>query len=260
MIGLRTSCEALRHQLSAFVDGELPGGEMLRVAEHLQICRECAREAAELRGLGDGLREAVSQLPPAPALGGLADGVISRVAAEAAQSWRAVLARAMEDWHWAIVGLGSVAATSTTMLFVWMLLSFGPEPASNESLAALMNNLRRPAGTVILMATPIGHDQEATLMLLDNGGSDGSGAGLGTLPPEFTTQTDRDLVEALTDVVTDKGRLVNLDSMQPDARRYAEWLMDEISRIKSAGTAGAPGLKVHLVGLVTTTGVTAKGL
>ena len=84
MIGLRTSCEALRHQLSAFVDGELPGGAMLRLAEHLQVCRECAREAAELRGLGDGLREAVSQLPPAPALGGLADGVISRVAAEAA--------------------------------------------------------------------------------------------------------------------------------------------------------------------------------
>jgi hypothetical protein len=259
MIGLRTTCQALRFQLSAFVDGELPGGEMLRVAEHLQICRECAREVAELRGLGDGLRDAASQLAPAPALAGLADGVISRVGAEAAQSWRAVFARAMEDWHWAIVGFGSVAATSTTLLFVWMLLSFGPEPASSESLAALMNNLRRPAGTVILMATPIGHDREATLMLLDNGGLDNSATGLGTLPLEFTTQTDRDLVEALTDVVTDKGRLVNLDSMQPDARRYAEWLMDEISRVKS-GPTSAPGLKVHLVGLVTTTGVTAKGL
>jgi hypothetical protein len=35
--------------------------------------------------------------------------------------------------------------------------------------------------------------------------------------------------------------------------------MDEISRIKSS-PARTPGLKVHLVGLVTTTGVTAKGL
>ena len=123
-----------------------------------------------------------------------------------------------------------------------------------------MNNLRRPAGTVILMATPIGHDQEATLMLLDNAGS-GESQGLGQLPPEFTTQTDRDLVEALTDVVTEKGQLVNLNAMQPDARRYAEWLMDEISRIKSNGPARVPGsVKVHLVGLVTTTGVTAKGL
>ena len=172
MIGLRTTCQALRQQLSAFVDGELPGGEMLRLAEHLEVCRECAREVADLRGLGDGLREAASQLAPAPALAGLADGVISRVGAEAAQSWRAVFARAIEDWHWAIVGFGSVAATSATLLFVWMLLAFGPEPASSESLAALMNNLRRPAGTVILMATPIGHDREATLMLLDNGGSD----------------------------------------------------------------------------------------
>jgi hypothetical protein len=255
------TCESLRPQLSAFVDGELPGGEMLSVAEHLEVCRECACEVAGLRGLGEDLRSAAAQSTPPPALSGLADGVISRVRAEAAQSWRAVFARAIEDWHWAVVGLGSVAATSTTLLVFSMLLMFGPAPPSSESLAALMTNLRRPAGTVILMATPIGHDQEATLMLLDNTGSTGASEGLGPLPPEFLTQTDRDLVEALTDVVTEKGRLVDLNTMQPDARRYAEWLMDEISRIKSNGPARVPGpMKVHLVGLVTATGVTAKGL
>jgi Putative zinc-finger len=257
-LNLKVTCEALRHHLSAFVDGELAGGDMLRVAEHLAVCRECAREADDIRGLGDELRDAASQMAPAQ-LAGLADGVVSRARAEEAQSLRAILARAIEDWHWAVVGLGSIAATSATLLFVSMLLTFGPAPPSPESLAALMNNLRRPAGTVILMATPIGHDQEATLMLLDNGDTDVEGPGLGTLPPEFTTQTDRDLVEALTDVVTNKGQLVNLNAMQPDARRYAEWLMDEISRIKSS-PARTPGLKVHLVGLVTTTGVTAKGL
>ena len=261
MIGLRTTCEALREQLSAFVDGELAGGEMLRVVEHLGVCRDCAREVADIRGLGEDLRDVASQLAPVPALAGLADGVISRVKAEAAQSWRGVCSRALEDWHWAVVGLGSMAATSTTLLFVSAILTFGPKPASSESLAALMNNLRRPAGTVILMATPNGHDQEATLMMLDNGGAPASGHGLGTLPPEFTTQTDRDLVEALTDLVTEKGRLVDMNAMPPDARRYAEWLMDEISRIKSNGPARVPGpVKVHLVGLVTTTGVTAKGL
>ena len=81
----------------------------------------------------------------------------------------------------------------------------------------------------------------------------GVSQGLGPLPPEFVAQTDRDLVEALTDVVTEKGRLVNLSAMQPDARRYAEWLMDEISRIKLNDTARpsvpASG-QVHLVGLV----------
>jgi putative zinc finger protein len=258
-LNLKVTCEALRHHLSAFVDGELPGGDMLRVAEHLAVCHECAREAEAIRGLGDELRSAASRLTPAPELAGLADGVVSRARAEEAQSLRAMLARALEDWHWAVVGFGSIAATSASLFFVSMLLTFGPAPPSPESLAALMNNLRRPAGTVILMATPIGHDQEATLMLLDNGDSDAEGSGLGTLPPEFTPQTDRDLVEALTDVVTDKGQLVNLSAMQPDARRYAEWLMDEISRIKS-NPARVPGLKVHLVGLVTTTGVTAKGL
>lgn len=260
MIGLRVTCESVRPQLSAFADGELVGGEMLRVAEHLDVCRECASEVADIRGLGDDLRGAATGFVMPPALSGLADGVISRVRAEAAQSWRAVFARAIEDWHWAVVGLGSLAATTTNLLFVSLLLTFGPAPPSDDSLASLMNNLRRPAGTVILMATPIGHDQEATLMLLDNAGS-GESQGLGQLPPEFTTQTDRDLVEALTDVVTDKGQLVNLNAMQPDARRYAEWLMDEISRIKSNGPARVPGsMKVHLVGLVTTTGVTAKGL
>ena len=261
MIGLRITCESLRPKLSAFVDGELPGGDMLRVAEHLEVCRLCALEVADIREVGEELRRVAARLTPPPALAGLADGVISRSRAEAAQSWRAVFARAIEDWHWAVVGLGSISATSTTLLFVSMLLTFGPAPPSTESLAALMNNLRRPAGTVILMATPIGHDQEATLMLLDNTGASGVSQGLGPLPPEFVAQTDRDLVEALTDVVTEKGRLVNLSAMQPDARRYAEWLMDEISRIKLDGSARVPGpVKVHLVGLVTTTGVTAKGL
>jgi hypothetical protein len=260
MIGLRVTCESVRPLLSAFADGELPGGEMLLVAEHLDACRACASEVADIRGLGEDLRVAVAEMTTAPALSGLADGVISRARAEAAQTWRAVFSRAIEDWHWAVVGLGSLAATSTNLLFVSLLLTFGPAPPSDDSLASLMNNLRRPAGTVILMATPIGHDQEATLMLLDNTGT-GESRGLGQLPPEFTTQTDRDLVEALTDVVTEKGQLINLNAMQPDARRYAEWLMDEISRVKSNGPARVPGpMKVHRVGLVTTTGVTAKGL
>ena len=118
MIRLRVTCESVRPQLSAFADGELPGGEMLRVAEHLDLCRECASEVADIRGLGDGLRAAASGFSMPPALAGLADGVISRVRAEAAQSWRGVFSRAIEDWHWAVVGLGSLAATTTNLLFV----------------------------------------------------------------------------------------------------------------------------------------------
>jgi hypothetical protein len=217
---------------------------------------------AAIRSLGDDLRKIATLQSPAPAMSGLAGGVISRVRAESAQSWRALFERAFEDWHWAVVGLGSVTATFTTLLFVWMLLSFGPRPASSDSLAALMDNLRRPAGTIILMATPTGHDQDAVLMLLDNGGSQRSGEQLGVVPPEFTTRSDHDLVGALTDVFSDKGgRIVNLNAMQPQARRYAEWLLDEISRLKSNGPARIPGpVNVHRVGLVTTTGVTAKGL
>src|SRR5262249_22269688 len=94
------SCNRVRRLIGAFVDGELPGSEMLPVSQHLEACVECATAADGLRALGDELRLASDGgAASADDLGGLAGGVISRVRAERSQSWRAAMSRAVQDWH-----------------------------------------------------------------------------------------------------------------------------------------------------------------
>jgi anti-sigma factor RsiW len=51
-------CWAIRRDLSAFQDGELPVKARVAVQEHLRECPACAVEARELRELGDALRAA----------------------------------------------------------------------------------------------------------------------------------------------------------------------------------------------------------
>src|SRR5262245_61519638 len=98
-------CASVRRDLDAFVDGELGGAQRLVVADHLAGCADCAGEEHAIRSLGDRLRSALPIATGLP-LAGLASGVTSRVRAEQAQSWRAMLQRSLEDWHWVLVGAG----------------------------------------------------------------------------------------------------------------------------------------------------------
>lgn len=45
------NCKTAKNYLSAYVDGELCGGEMLRVRRHLNDCRECAADVEELKAV-----------------------------------------------------------------------------------------------------------------------------------------------------------------------------------------------------------------
>jgi anti-sigma factor RsiW len=64
----RHECEWVRERLDDFCDGaesELPDGERLRVARHLESCSSCARELALLQRVGASLR--AMAVPAAPA-------------------------------------------------------------------------------------------------------------------------------------------------------------------------------------------------
>lgn len=45
------NCKAIEAKLSAFVDGELTGVEMLEIRRHLACCKPCCEEERELRAL-----------------------------------------------------------------------------------------------------------------------------------------------------------------------------------------------------------------
>jgi predicted anti-sigma-YlaC factor YlaD len=45
------NCKAVQLKLSAYLDGELSGFDMLEVRDHLNRCRECGNQADELRSV-----------------------------------------------------------------------------------------------------------------------------------------------------------------------------------------------------------------
>jgi hypothetical protein len=253
---------AVQTDLAAFVDGELRGHAVLRVLGHLEHCARCADEVAALRALGEAIRGGdFTDAAPAD-LDGLAGTVISRTRAEAAESWSGVFRRAQEDLHWVVVGAGAVAATFVSTLLLSAILAFGPKPDRQDSISAYYTNSRSPAGPLYLLATPLGHDQEPVLVPVDEGVAHAPG----DLLAFANWQADRSraeaaLVNALQDAVTDGGLTVALETMNPERRRYTESLLEEISRLRTAGPLPrGVALAVHEVRLIASASVTVKGL
>ncbi|HUL73002.1 MAG TPA: zf-HC2 domain-containing protein [Vicinamibacterales bacterium] len=256
--------EACRNQdLGAFVDGELSGAARLRVSQHLASCEACAATADALALLGEDVRSAAAVPAAPPELEGLAGGVISRVRAERAQSWRGFVDRLVDDWHYALVGAGAITAAFVSIGIVSVMLEFGPRPERDDSLAALIANLNSPAGTLFVEATPIsGKDRDPILMQVGNDLPDSDGATSGAVPVVLRYASEQELVGALSDAMTPDGRLLELHSMSEQQRRYTEGLLDTIGRLRSGQTAfsSTGSLNVHSLWLVTNTGVTAKGI
>lgn len=261
---MTTACGRVRKQLGAFLDGELSGADRLFVSQHLTECRRCAEEHQEIRDLGEMLRATAPARPGWENLTGLASGVITRLRAEEAQSWRAMFARAVEDWHWTLVGAGSISASFVSVLFVSAICWFAPTASRDDSLAAMLNNLGTPSGRLVMMARPIGRDQVPRLMQFDNG-DDASGGGGGpmTLPDGFSGPSEGDLVLALSAaVVSADGRMSDLRSMSRPNRQRTELLLDELEGLRSIPQTSWSGGRVSVLklGFLTNTSVSGKPL
>jgi hypothetical protein len=242
--------------LEAFADGELTGADRLRVSIHLDTCDRCTADLEAITGVGAVLRAAAATLPM-PALSGLADSVVTRVAAETEQSWRSALDRAIHDWRWAIVGSGSVAATFISTLLVWAVVGLQPMRDGDDSLAARMNNLGSRAGVLSFVAKPLGGSQGSTFTVADSVATRSGG--------DSTQSSEGDLISQLAQsVVTRDGRIVDINAMQTAARRDVESLLDrmmkELQYPEPASRSSYGELVVSQVRLTINTGVSAKGL
>ena len=140
------SCAAVRRRLPAFHDRELAVAEQIAVEAHLYDCPPCTRDLRELQEVGDALRMAVA---PAPSEDwtGLRSGVISRMRAEADESWTARARRAFDDLHLVWIALASTAATFVCAGTVLSMLHFA-SPERQDSLAA----------AIAVQAAPLGSD------------------------------------------------------------------------------------------------------
>lgn len=255
---ISADCDWVRDDLDAFADGELRGEDLRRVAQHVEGCRACAEEIDVRQSLGGLIRESASKAMPAVP-SGLASGVVARVRAESAVSWRSVLRRSTEDWHWAIVGGGAVSATFVSALFCSALLIFGTAAPAADSLSTLGRNLRESPGAIYAEVSRQGSPSNEVMLVQLATSAAPSG-----VYPEVLARSDeeRALVNALAETLAAAGPLQDLSRLPAEARRKAEWLLTTIARLRAAEPMVGPygTLQVHRLHLVTNTEVTAKGL
>lgn len=253
---ITADCDSIRHDLDGYVDGELRGAELRHVADHIESCRRCTEEVESRRELGGLIRESVADMYQTPVSSGLAAGVVARVRAESYFSWRGVLSRGVEDWHWIIVGGGAVASTFVCMLFCSAILLMGTAAPDANSLSAMGKNLQTSSGRLYAEVSREGRD-DAILVQLDGVEYNESISDVPLSMIMERSDEERRYVDALSAALVGKGAFVELSAMPERERRYAESLLDNIARVRrqdlSVGPMGPLTVRrLHLVTDVTT--------
>ncbi len=237
------ACWAVRRQLSAFHDGELPVGDQIAVQAHLRECLACAAEVRELDDLGVGLRAGATATSVNPdEWQGLPSIVVSRLKAEDAQSISRMTGRFFEDMHfvWAVLGATGATVACLALIFTIFYYAISSPAGSNMNPMVMNAQMNLPRAT--------SNDAFPAAVWLDEG----------------------DLALALDAVVTREGRIAKLEVIQPggdrkgltkEERQAVLALLDAISkaRFQPARYAGSPvPVAVNMVWLYASLTVKAK--
>jgi hypothetical protein len=241
------TCAAVRRRLQAFYDRELAVGELISVEAHLHDCPPCAGDLRELQDVGDALR-LVAAPAPSDDWTGLRSSVVSRMRAEAHESWPARTGRAFDDLHLVWIGLASAVATIVCGGAVLSMLHFA-SPERQDSLAAVIAVMAAPSGSDLNPARLDGRIRVPSVPE--------NGIVYATL--ESSTM-EGDLVLPLSAIVTREGRVSGLELLnkRQDLREVMDFV-DALSRgrLEPAQFGGSP-VAVNLVWLVAHTTVRPK--
>lgn len=249
-----TCCDA-RRLIEAYVDGELTGAERLMVGSHIAACHACAEEEAGLRELGEMLRGSAALRPvPTSELQGLAGGVVSRIGAEAQQSFTAKWSRVFEDWHWVAIGSGACSAAFVSVVCVFAAL-YSPTTQARQ--------MNEKVGTLCLMAVPEDGTGEPVMLeyesQLGTARSNRSGC---SVPASFGWKAEQALISALDTSLMRYGRLATFASLSSEEREEVENLLAEIGRMRNSvpsrrpsGLTRVSGMHLELSEVVTASGL-----
>jgi hypothetical protein len=258
----RFNCSAVRKNLPAFHDRELPISELIAIESHVQTCPPCSRELGELREVAQALRLTASP-GPSDDWTGLQPGVISRMRAEAHESWTARAERFFDDLHLVWIGFAATAATIVCSAVALSALHFAPERRV-DSLAAAM------AGMAARASAPIGSDLNPVRLderlgpryspLVDYMRAP-------SVPMEgpmeamlLTPVSEEELMLAFSAVVTREGRFSRLSVLTNDTdQQELEMILEGMSQARlEPARVGSDPIAVNLVWLLTHTTVKAK--
>ena len=240
------TCAAVRRRLQAFYDRELAVRELISIEAHLHDCPPCARDLHVLQHVGAALRAAAA---PAPSddWTGLRSSVISRMRAEAHESWTARAGRAFDDLHLVWIGLASTVATIVCSGVVLSMLHFA-SPERQDSLAAVIAVMAAPSGSDL---NPARLDGRIRVPSVPENGV--------VYAALESSAMEGDLVVPLSAIVTREGRVSGLEILNKDQDLREAALVDKLSRgrLEPAQFGGSP-VAVNLVWLVAHTTVKPK--
>jgi len=241
------TCAAVQRRLQAFYDRELQVRDQIAIEAHLHDCPPCAGDLDELKAVGNALRLAAAPGPPDDWTG-VRSGVISRMRAEAHESWTARARRAFDDLHLVWIGLASTAATCLCAGAVLSMLHFA-SPERQDSLAAVIAVMAAPSGSDLNPARLDGRIQVPSVPE--------NGIVYATLE---RSMMDGDLVVPLSAIVTREGRVSGLELLNKwQEGREVTTIVEALSRgrLEPAQFGGSP-VAVNLVWLVAHTTVKGK--
>jgi len=216
------NCTAARRRLHAFHDGELAVADQIAVGSHLEWCDHCAAALAELRALGSTLQAlAPGRAAAVDESGSFQRAVLNRVKAEREASFVARVRGMFDDMHLVYSGLGAAAATIVCVVIMLSMMRFASDERP-DSLAAIMS----------VLSTSLGCDSVTDLI---------DGGGCSRWEAQFqraNESVEQDVVFTLDAVVTEKGRLADLERLKLHRRRPSaamqletiEGLLDAVSR------------------------------
>jgi putative zinc finger protein len=241
------TCAAVQRRLQAFHDRELQVADLIAIEGHLHDCPPCARDLNDLQSVGNALRLAAAPAPPDDWTG-VRSGVISRMRAEAHESWTARVRRAFDDLHLVWIGLASTVATCLCAGAVLSMLHFA-SPERQDSLAAVIAVMAAPSGSDLNPARLDGRIQAPSVPE--------NGIVYATLERSVM---DGDLVVPLSAIVTREGRVSGLERLNKSQDgRDVTTIVEALSRgrLEPAQFGGSP-VAVNLVWLVAHTTVKGK--
>ena len=240
-------CAAVRRRLAAFHDREMPVCDLITIEDHVSGCPACAAELRDLRDVGDVLRLAAAP-GPADDWTGVQSSVISRMRAEAHESWNARTLRAFDDLHLIWIGLASTVATFLCGMVALSALHFA-SPERDDSLAAMISVISAPAGSEL---NPVRVDKFLQFPSVPERGA---------IEAMLAQPVSREeLTLALSAVVTREGRVAGLSVLTQEQRpQDLNPILDVLARSRlEPGRLGASPVAVNLVWLLTHTTVRAK--
>jgi hypothetical protein len=223
------SCAAARRRLQAFHDGELPVGDQIAVRAHVETCVPCAATLEDFDEVRSALRGVMSERPvlTRDEAAVFNATVRARISAEEKASLVTYVRELFDDMHLVYAGLGAAAAALACVVIMLSMMRFATVERP-DSLAAIVN----------VLATPLE---------CESGNDSGDVAACRARWEERSAErfqranesAEQDAIFALEAVITQRGRLANLDVMRAGHRRRTaeqvkliEGLLDVVSRAR----------------------------